>query len=243
MKWTTAISTKKDGELYIRGEALSKLTQERTYTEAAFLVLSGRLPSDAEKTLFDMILVSTIEHGVETPTGYIPRVSASVGNPMNAVIAAGMLATGDYHGGAIEKAAEYIRSEQSAEEIVAGVIAKKARLLGFGHKIYKDVDPRAEALLSRALELNVAVKEIEKARALGVELEKQSGKKLPLNVDMAIATIISAFGFDPRIGMGLFGFARVPSMMAHAIEELTNEKPYRRFEEADTEYTGPTPQS
>lgn len=239
MKWNTAISTKKDGELYVRGHALSTLMSERSYSEVAFLVLGGRLPTSEEKTLFDMLLVSIIEHGAEAPSGFAPRVSASVGNPMNAVVAAGFLATGEYHGGAIEKAARYLISDMSAKELVANALKNGERLSGFGHKIYKDKDPRAEALLERAGKLGIAKKETEKARALGAELLAQSGKQLALNIDMAIATLTTAFGFDPRVGMGLFGFARTPSMMAHAVEELQNEKPYRRFDEDDITYTGP----
>ena len=240
MKWKTNISTKKDGELYIRGNALASLMREKSFSEVAFLLLGGRLPKKEEKEMFDMILVATIEHGVEAPSGFVPRVSASVGNPMNAVLAAGMLATGDWHGGAIEKAAEYIQSPEDAAMIVQNALAKKERLSGFGHKIYKDKDPRAELLMEESLKRGVGVAQIEKARALGTQLEKQSGKKLALNIDMAIAAIISAFGFDARLGKALFVFARTPGMMAHALEEIQNEKPYRRFDEDDVEYTGPT---
>lgn len=239
MRWKTAISTRKDGELYVRGKKLSDLMRSASFSEAAFLLFSGRMPDANEKRLFDMVLVSCIEHGVEAPSAFAARVSASVGNPMNASAAAGILSTGDWHGGAIEEAARYLQSHESPSEIVAGVLGRGSRLAGFGHKIYKDKDPRAEMLLSTAGELGIGKSEIEKARALGDELEKQSGKSLPLNIDMAIAAIVSAFGFDYRLGKALYAFARMPGMIAHAHEEMRNEKPYRRIDEADVEYTGP----
>ncbi len=240
MKWKTAISTKKDGELYIRGNALSKLMRERTFTEVAFLLLGERLPNESERELFDMILVSCAEHGVEVPSAFVPRVSISTGNPMNAALAAGLLAIGDFHGGAIEECARLLQSDASAEKIVAEMLAADKRLPGFGHKLYKEEDPRAETLLAKAGELRLAGSYVKKVRAFGEELEKQSGKHLPLNIDGAIAALMCEMKLDSLLGKALFGFARMPGMMAHALEELRNEKPYRRFGEEDVTYNGPS---
>ena len=238
MRWNTAISTRKDGEIYVRGQALADLMQKYTFPEAAFLLLGNRLPNKNELTLFNMLLVSCIEHGVEAPSAFSARVSASVGNPMNAAIAAGILSTGDWHGGAIEQAAKYIQSKESAADIVGKTLKEGGQLSGFGHKVYKDKDPRAEMLLEYAEKLGVGDMEIKKARALGAELKKQSGKSLALNIDMAIAAVTSAFGFDWRLGKALFVFARMPGIIAHAHEEMVNEKPYRRIDESDVNYTG-----
>ena len=76
MKWNTAISAHKNGELYVRGEALASLMQKHTFPEAAFLLFGNRLPNKDELTLFNMILVSCIEHGVEAPSAFSARVSA-----------------------------------------------------------------------------------------------------------------------------------------------------------------------
>ncbi len=238
MKWNTAISTKKEGEVYVRGEALSKLMTEKSFTEVAFLLLAERLPDAAEKTLFDMILVSCIEHGVEAPTGFTPRVSVSVGNPMNAVMAAGLLAMGDHHGGAIEACAQMLAAPESAEEIVNTTLAAGKRLPGFGHMIYKDADPRAELLLAKAQELGKVDAYVAKVRAIQTELQKQSGKQLPLNIDGAIAALMCEMKLDWRLGKAIFGLSRMPGMIAHAHEEMLNEKPYRRFDDGDVTYTG-----
>lgn len=238
MEWKTAISTRKDNELYIRGESLESLMQNHSFTEAIFLLLAGRLPEQGEKILFDMMLVSCVEHGVEAPTGFVPRVSASVGNPMNVAMAAGLLAMGEFHGGAAEACAQILESEDSADKIVASMMAAGKKIPGFGHAIYKDKDPRAELLLKKAAELGKAKASIEKARAIQKEIEKQSGKVLPLNIDGAIAAIMLELGLDWRLGKALFGLSRMAGMIAHAHEEMVNEKPYRRFDEGDVTYTG-----
>lgn len=239
MKWKTAISTHKDGELYARGVALSALIEKHTFSEAVFLMLAGRMPTAPEKEIFDAMLVSMVEHGVEVPSAFAPRVSISAGNSMNAALAAGALATGDWHGGAIEKAAHMLASEKTAKEIVADVLARKERLSGYGHKVYKDVDPRVEQLVAKAKTVGLpGGTSIEKALAIRDEL-RAAGKELPLNIDGAIAALMCELGLDWRLGKALFVLGRMPGMIAHAHEEMLREKPYRRFEAEDVEYDGP----
>lgn len=238
MKWRTAISTKKDNEVYVRGHALADLIAEKNFSEVAFLLLKGVTPTENEKKLFDAILVSCVEHGIEPPSAFVPRVSVSVGNPMNAALAAGMLAIGEHHGGAIEKAAFLFGQEKSAADIVREAVAAGERMPGFGHKIYKDKDPRAELLFEKAESLGLSGAFVKKARQCGEELEKQTGKKLPLNIDGAIAALMLELGFDWRLGKALFALGRLPGMIAHIYEEMMNEKPYRRLEESNIEYIG-----
>ena len=79
---------------------------------------------------------------------------------------------------------------------------------------------------------------IEKAQNIAKEFEKESGKKLVLNIDMAIAACMSELGFDYKLGKAIFCLGRLPGMIAHTYEEATEEKPYRRFEESDVIYKG-----
>ncbi len=237
-KWKTKISQHKDGKLYVRGLSLEELIQKHTFTEVIFLLLKGQMPSEKEAKMLDAILVATAEHGIHAPSAFVTRAAASTGNPINAALAAGILTVGEWHGGAVEKAAEMLQSEKSAEEVVAEAIKNKGKLAGYGHKVYKDEDPRTEAIFAKAKELELSQKYIDKAVAIGQEFEKQSGKKLPINFDGAIAAIISELGFDWRLGKAVFALGRLPGLIAHAHEEIVNEKPYRRLEEDDVEYTG-----
>ena len=239
MKWRTGISRHKDGKLYVRGLSLEELIKEHTFVEVIFLLLKGNLPSEKEAKIFDAILVASAEHGVEAPSTFVTRTAASTGNPMNAALAAGILTVGEWHGGAVERAAQMLQSEKSAEEIVADAIKKKEKLAGYGHKVYKDEDPRTAAIFAKAKELGLSQTNIQKAIAIGQEFEKQSSKKLPINIDGAIAAIISELGLDWRLGKAIFVLGRLPGMIAHTHEEIVNEKPYRRLEEEDVEYTGP----
>ncbi len=240
MKWNTAISTRANDELFIRGIAHAKLLQEHTFTEVAFFLFSGHLPRVPEQKLFDMLLTACIEHGIEAPSDFVPRVSASVGNPLNIAVAAGLLTIGDWHGGAAEELAKLLYSDTSSNDIVKNILSQKKRVPGFGHAVYKDQDPRAQALLQKAAELGLAGPYIQKVQELELELEAQSGKHLPFNIDGALAACMCELGLDWRLGRALFAFARMPGMMAHALEEVTREKPYRRLDPKDVMYDGPT---
>src|SRR3989344_5603974 len=156
MKWITKISTHKEGALYVRGKKLTKLMSTLSFSEMIFFILKNKLPKANETKLLDAILVSCIEHGVEVPSAYVPRVIISTGNHINAALAGGLLAIGDFHGGAIEKAAKYLQNNKNAKEIVRESLLKKERIAGLGHKIYKDIDPRSEALFKCAKKLKLS---------------------------------------------------------------------------------------
>ncbi len=69
-------------------------------------------------------------------------------------------------------------------------------------------------------------------------LEKQIGKKLPINVDGAIAALLRDLDFPPRFGNAFFIIARIPGLIAHVIEEQTQQKPMRMINPTNYEYTG-----
>lgn len=239
MKWRTAISAQKDGELYLRGVRLVDLIGKASFAEAIFLALQGRFPVKNETKMLDAVFVSLIEHGIEVPSAFVARSVASTGNSANTAIAAGVLAMGDFHGGAIERAAWYLQSKETPRVIVAQALKNKERLPGYGHKVYKTEDPRARALFEKAQELKLPQTYITRARAIERELKRVSGNGIPLNIDGAVAAVMSELRFGWRLGKSFFILGRLPGLIAHIEEEYQNEKPYRRLDPEDVEYIGP----
>ncbi|MEW5925387.1 MAG: citrate/2-methylcitrate synthase, partial [Candidatus Zixiibacteriota bacterium] len=80
---------------------------------------------------------------------------------------------------------------------------------------------------------------IELCKAIEKSLAEKLGKPLPINVDGAIAAVISDMGFDWRLGKGFFIISRVPGLLAHAYEEMTREKPMRQLGNRNFVYDGP----
>ena len=236
MKWKTAISRHDGDKTFVREKKLSSLVGKTTFSEATFLVLRGRKPNKKEGVLFDALLVSAIEHGIETPSAYVARTAVSTGNEMHTALAAGILSFGKWHGGAVEEAAKLFARPEDAATLVNMFLVRKEKLPGFGHKLYKEKDPRAQALLALGEKLLSRHKHTDKARGIENELEKQSGKKLPINIEGAMGACMLELGFDPLIGKALFAFARTPGLIAHIHEEALYEKPYRRLLSEDIEY-------
>ncbi|MBI2644424.1 MAG: citryl-CoA lyase [Candidatus Wildermuthbacteria bacterium] len=233
MKFHTSISKTENGVHVIRGHDLIELMEKHSFVEVIFLLLRGSLPEERERELMETMLVAPVENGLEAPSIFIPRIVASTGNNFHTALAAGVLAIGERHGGAGEAAAQLFSSGKSAVEIVDEYIRNKKILPGFGHKIYKEEDPRATAIYKRAKELGFSCRYFELAYAIEQEFAKQKGKKIPLNIDGALAAGLLELGFDARLGKAFFLISRIIGMSAHILEELNQNNPYYRLEESE----------
>ena len=125
-----------------------------------------------------------------------------------------------------------------AEILVTEAKEQNRRILGFGHRVHTS-DPRTKRLFSLAKELKIAGDHMALSESIELKLEKSVGKKLPINVDGAIAAIISDMGFDWRLGKAFFLIGRVAGLAAHVYEEQTEQKPMRKMFTLECEYDGP----
>jgi len=250
MKWNSKITKVEPNHLVTRGYRQEDLIGNIPYSHVVYLLLKGELPSKEHGKMIDAILTASIDHGVTPPSAMASRVVASGGVPLPTAVAAGVLSIGDAHGGAIEKGAKLFQEsitrmkdegktvEDMAKIVVEESKEQKKRILGFGHRVHTS-DPRQKRLYSLAEELKIAGEHLALSKAIEVELEKSIGKKLPINVDGAIAAIISDMGFDWRLGKGFFLLGRVAGLTAQVYEEQTREKPMRKMFSVDCEYDGP----
>lgn len=247
LHWTTAITKISPNEILLRGRRIDKLMGELTFSQAIYLALTGRLPSEAAGKVLDAIFVSSVDHGATPPSALAARTSASTGAPMNAAIAAGLLSINKHHGGAIEDCMRLILSgfqsadrpiADAAAELVAAYQRDKKRLPGLGHRVHTD-DPRTVRLLEMAKSLGVAGKHVAMIEAIAAAYAQSSGRRLPVNVDGAIAAILLDLGIAPELGNTFFMIARVPGLVAHVHEEMTRQRPMRRIHPSDHAYDGP----
>jgi len=250
MKWTTKITKVEPNHLVTKGYRQEDLIGNIPYPHVVYLLLRGELPSKEHGKMMDAILTACIDHGVTPPSSMASRVVASGGVPLPTAVAAGVLSIGDAHGGAIEKGAKFLQEgvtrmkeegksvEEMAELLVRESREKKKRIYGFGHRVHTS-DPRTKQLFNLAEELKIARKHIALSKAIEKEFETQTGKKLPINVDGAIAAISSDMGFDWRLGKAFFLLGRVAGLTAHVYEEQTREKPMRKMFTVECEYDGP----
>ena len=242
--YRTSITTHADGRIYVYGHDLLRLAGEKSFTAAIYLILRGELPDKNSEKMLDAMLTCAIDHGVEPSSVVAARNVYSAGSPVQAAVAAGVLAFGEYHGGAIEGAMETIKkycppAGAGADKLIDDYTKSGARVLGFGHRLYTS-DPRTQRLLLIAKDLGFLGKYVKFALEVEDKLST-GGKKLPLNIDGIFAALLCEMGFSPKAGKGFFIIARTPGIVAHVVEEALREKPVRRLSEADVEYDGPRP--
>lgn len=237
--YRTSITTHADGKPYVYGYDLTKLAGNNSFVSAIYLILQGRMPDKNSEKMLDAILTIAIDHGVEPSSVVAARNVYSAGSPVQAAVAAGVLAFGEFHGGAIEAAMENFKKYISlgAKTLVSEFKKTGVRVSGFGHRLY-DSDPRTERLILIAEENGFNGKFVKLAKEVEKELSSD-GKKLPLNIDGIIAALLLEMDFNPKVGKGIFIIARVPGLVAHVVEEALREKPVRRLAEEEVEYDGP----
>ncbi len=250
LHWKTAITEIKPNEIRLRGQRIDELMGKVTFSQAIYLALTGKLPSEPVGRLLDAILVSSIDHGASPPSALAARTSASTGAPINAAVAVGLLSINKHHGGAVEDCMRLIQSAldlaqadkltpaAAADKLVEAKRAAKERLPGFGHRVHTN-DPRTARLLELAAEAGVAGAAVAMVEALREAWARQSGKPLPINVDGAMAAVLLDLHIPIELGNTFFMMARVPGLVAHVYEEQTRERPMRRIHPTDHEYDGP----
>ncbi len=240
MKFKTSITNLNRGEEVIRGYAMKDLMQQKSFAEAIYLILRGELPNETEAKMFNAILTAAIDHGPGTVSALTARIVASAKNSLHTAVAAGILAMGERHGSAIEGAAKFFQEhadDADIDSLIKKMKEQKIRLAGYGHAILAD-DHRASQLLAVARELGFYGKHCASAEAVGKSLNAISSKKLPLNIDGAMAAILSDMGFPWDVMKGVFIIARVPGLVAQVYEEMTGDAGLRRLSEDDIEYVG-----
>lgn len=239
MEFRTAISKMTTNDMIIRGRKQSEMIRSWSFPKSIFFLLSGREPDEREEELFNAMLTAILDHGMGTASALTTRFVQSTGNTLNTAVGAGILALGEYHGGAIEKAM-HLFAEVRGQDLAAFIkqaLAEKRLLYGYGHKVYKEFDPRTRMLRERCRELSFSAPTFDLALRLEEELARQ--KPFVLNIDGALAALLLDLGFPPRLGKGFFIIGRVPGLVAHAIEEREREKPVRRLAEDEIRYDGP----
>jgi citrate synthase len=250
LHWTTAITKVEPNKLLVRGYPLDELMGKASFGQMVYLLFKGELPSKNEGKMIEAMLTSSVDHGATPPSMLSALTVASTGAPLNAAVAAGILAISKFHGGAIEDcmyilqdvkklmADEKLETEAAAEKLIQNYREKKKKLSGFGHRLHTK-DPRTTKLFQLAEEYGIAGDYIAIARSVEKKFAESTGKRLPINVDGAIGAVLCDMNFDPQLANAFFMIARLPGLVAHIVEEKTRQKPMRKIDPTDHEYDGP----
>jgi citrate synthase len=205
-------------------------------------MLDGEEPDPKRVRGLDTYLVTVMDHGLNAST-FAARVVISTGSDViSAMVAAVGALKGPLHGGApgpaLETVFEIGRPER-AEAVLREKLARGERLMGFGHRVYKVRDPRAEVLsvaADRMLgggELYALARHVEEV-AIALLDEQKPGRSLRTNVEFYTALLLHGLGLETARFTPVFAAGRVGGWVAHALEQRANGRLLR----PDAEYVG-----
>lgn len=248
--WETAVTKIEPNKIQLRGYAIDELMGNVSYAQTVYLAIKGELPEPKIARLMDIMLVSSVDHGVTPPSTLACRTVASTGAPLNNCLAAGILSINKLHGGAIENCMHFLKEVvQTASESGTGIRDTALKLVqekraarevihGFGHRVHTR-DPRTVKLLEATKEAELFGPFMEALEAVQDSIQQVLGKALPINVDGALAGILCELDFPPELANAFFIMARIPGLVAHVHEERTRMKPMRKIDPLNHHYDGP----
>lgn len=208
-------------------------------------LLFGRPASAAHVRAMHAYMILAMEHGLNAST-FAARVVASTESDLYAAVAAAIGAMkGPLHGGApsgVIRLLEDIGAKEQAEPRMRAILERGERLMGFGHRIYKTHDPRAEALREVTAALAgddpwLDLAQHAEQTAIRLLHEYKPGRRLYTNVEFYAAAVMRAVQMPPELFTPTFTAARVVGWTAHVLEQSRNNRIFR----PQSTYIGPMP--
>ncbi len=214
-------------------------------------MLTGETATPGQAAALDAYLVTVIDHGLNAST-FAARVAASTRAGLASAVLAGLSALkGPLHGGAPGPVIEMLDAISSADRAagwLSAALDRGERLMGFGHRIYKVRDPRADAL-KRAMKAlaaaspnlpgRLAFAEAVEAQALELLRRRKPGRRLETNVEFYTAILLEALGFPQEAFTCVFAMGRTAGWIAHAREQVLSGRLIRPL----SRYVGPAPRA
>jgi citrate synthase len=212
-------------------------------------MLHGEAGAVQEAKALETYLVAVSDHGLNASTFAARIVASTHAGLTSATLAALSALKGPLHGGApgpVLDMLDAIGAPAAADAWLTAALDRGDRLMGFGHRVYRVRDPRADALKEAARRLSryangrdgrFALAEAIEAAALKILAERKPNRPLKTNVEFYTALLLEALGF-PRDSFTLvFAIGRVGGWIAHAREQAL----FGRLIRPQSKYVGPWP--
>jgi len=219
-----------------KGDDPIKPSTELGHAANFLYMLEGKVPTSLAVKVFDVALILHAEHSMNAST-FTARVTGSTLTDPYAVVASaiGSLA-GPLHGGANEQVLSTLdgiedRSPHGVRRWAEDRLARKEKVMGFGHRVYKIKDPRATILQGLATQLFAKfgnTPEYDVALELETQMaELVGGKGIYPNVDFYSGIVYQKLGIPPDLFTPIFAISRVAGWLAHLLEQLEGNRIFR----------------
>jgi citrate synthase len=223
------------------------IAPDPSLTTAADLLrmVNGAAVAGRDIMALDTYLTTVIDNGLSASTFTARVVISTRASLASAVLGAYGTFTGELHGGAPGLALDML-DEIAASGDTDGWLDRKLaageRLMGFGHRVFRMRDPRADMLRAALQKLDPGSKRLAFAqdverRAVAALERRKPGRRLEANIEMDAALLLDAVGLPREVFTPVFAVARSPAWIAHALEQ---QRTGRMIRPAST-YVGPAP--
>jgi citrate synthase len=204
---------------------------EHNTAQSYLYQLFGKEPEEKHWRPLEVYLTLLADHGMNAST-FTARVIASTGSDLSSAVTGAVGALkGPLHGGAPSKVLDMLEAIGTAENVDAWLteaLDRGDRLMGFGHRVYKAEDPRAEILRGMAREASTAeffeLSRRTEERALEMLHERKPVRRLYTNVEFYSAAVLSAVGLPGDMFTPTFATSRVVGWTAHVLEQVANNR-------------------
>jgi citrate synthase len=199
-----------------------------------YWMLFEREPTPAQARVLDACLILHAEHTMNASTFSARVTGSTLANPYTVIASAVGTLTGPLHGGANEEVLDMLAEIGSMENVrpwLEDAIARKKKIMGMGHRVYKVKDPRATVLQELAENVfaeGTRPREYDLAVALERVAEELLGPKgIYANVDFYSGIVYASMGIPTDLFTPIFAIARVAGWLAHWLEQLKNNRIFR----------------
>jgi citrate synthase len=207
-----------------------------------YYMLSGNAPDSFYAALMDVLLILHADHECNASTFATITVRSTLSDLYSAVVAGICALKGPLHGGANEEVMRMLQaigSLENVEKFLEDAMSQKLRIHGFGHRVYKIMDPRASILREQAREVTRRAGTehwLETAERIEEVMAERYGQRgIWPNVDFFSGVVMASMGIEISMFTPIFAVGRSAGWTAHALEQWTDNRIFRpRFI-----YTGP----
>ena len=221
------------------GKRIACTTDADGIADHFLMLLHGKAPSELHKKAMNVSLILYAEHEFNASTFTARTITSTMADIYSAVTGAIGALRGPLHGGANEAAMELIEKYKTAEEATAGVkkmMAEKQLIMGFGHRVYTEADPRNVVIKAWSKKLaddagNTTLYPVSEA----IEKLMWDEKHLFPNLDFYSASSYHFMGIPTPMFTPIFVMSRISGWAAHIFEQRSNNKLIR----PNADYTGP----
>ncbi|MGC9521100.1 MAG: citrate/2-methylcitrate synthase [Anaerolineae bacterium] len=229
-------------QYYRYRQGQDRIAPDPTLSHAAnFLyMIHGTPPTEMQARSMDMTMLLMAEHGFNASTFAARVTAATLSDMYSAITTAIATLKGPLHGGANRRAMQMmleIGDVENARPYILEALARKERIMGFGHRVYKSApDPRTAYLRGRLYELCAEMNDFhfyELATEIAETVEAEKG--LYPNVDFYTAPLLHLLGIPLELFVPVFAISRIPGWTAHVMEQYERNRLIRPL----AAYVGP----